>query len=44
MNTCVQKADMFSRRQTCRGNSHNPVAWMASGRVSDRLKPIDEAS
>jgi hypothetical protein len=43
VNMCVQEADMFSRSQTCRGKSHNPVAWMAGGRASDRLEPIDKA-
>lgn len=38
-----EKADMFNRRQTCRGNSHDPVAWMAWGRETDSAKPIDEA-
>ena len=37
------KADMFNRRQTCRGKSHDPVAWMARRRETDSSKPIDKA-
>lgn len=37
------KADMFNRRQPCRGKSQDPVAWMARGRETDLLEPIDEA-
>jgi len=32
----------FSRRQTCRGKSQNPVAWIAGWRVTKTLKPIDK--
>jgi len=38
-----RKADVFSRRQTCQGKSHRPVAWMASRRESGVSKPIDNA-
>ena len=33
---------MFSRRQTCRGKSQDPVAWMAGGSESDCSEPIDD--
>jgi hypothetical protein len=34
---------MFNRRQSCRGKSHDPVAWMARRGETDSSKPIDEA-
>ena len=41
---CVQKVDMFSRKQTYRGNSQDPVAWIAEWRETETLKPIDKPS
>ena len=38
------KAGVFSRRQTCRGKSQNPVARIAERSESDDLKPIDKPS
>ena len=35
---------MFSRRQTCRGKSQSPVAWIAEVMETETLKPIDKAS
>jgi hypothetical protein len=35
---------MFSRRQTCRGKSQNPVVWIAEVRETETLKPIDKVS
>ena len=37
------KAGVFSRRQTCRGNSQDPVAGIAEWRETKTLKPIDKA-
>ena len=37
------KADVFSGRQSRRGKSQSPVAWMAGRRETDDLKPIDKA-
>ncbi len=34
---------MFSRRQSCRGKSQSPVAWMAGRRETDYPMPIDKA-
>ena len=39
-----EKADVFSRSETCRGNSQNPVAWIAEWRETETLKPIDKPS
>ena len=36
------KAGTFSRGQTCRGKSQNPVAWIAERRETEFLKPIDD--
>jgi hypothetical protein len=41
---CPAKAGMFSRRQTCRGNSQNPVVWIADVMETETLKPIDKVS
>ena len=38
------KAGLFSRRQSCRGKSQSPVAWIADRSESDDLKPIDKPS
>jgi hypothetical protein len=35
---------MFNRRETYRGNSQKPVAWVAGWRVTKTLKPIDNVS
>jgi len=35
---------MFSRRQSCRGRSQSPVAWIAEVRETETLKPIDKTS
>ena len=32
---------MFSRGQTCRGKSQNPVVWIAEARETETPKPID---
>ena len=37
------KADMFSGRQSRRGNSRNPVAWVAFAEETKRMKPTDNA-
>ena len=34
---------MFSGRQTHRGKSRNPVAWVASVEETKRMKPTDKA-
>ena len=34
---------MFSGRQTHRGNSRNPVAWVAFAEETKRMKPTDKA-
>src|SRR4030088_1423399 len=34
---CPVKAGMFSRRQTCRGKSQNPVAWLGEGKETETL-------
>ena len=41
---CPAKAGMFSRRQTCRGNSQEPRSWIAGWRATKTLKPIDKVS
>jgi hypothetical protein len=41
---CPAKAGMFSRRQTCRGKSQNPVVWIAEVMETETLKPIDKVS
>src|SRR5450631_13754 len=41
---CPAKAGMFSRRQTCRGRSQNPVVWIAEVMETETLKPIDKVS
>jgi hypothetical protein len=38
------KADMFSGRQSRRGNSRNPVAWVAFAEETTRMKPTDKAT
>jgi hypothetical protein len=38
------KAGMFSRGQTCRGRSQNPVAWIAEEMETEPSKPIDKIS
>ena len=45
MNTDVRpaKAGMFSGRQSHRGKSQNPVAWVASVEETNRMKPTDKA-
>ncbi len=35
---------MFSRGQTCRGKSQDPVVWIAEVRATETLKPIDTVS
>ena len=35
---------MFSRDQTCRGKSQNPVVWIAEVIETETLKPIDKVS
>jgi hypothetical protein len=35
---------MFSRRQTYRGKSQSPVAWIAEVMETETLKPIDKVS
>ena len=37
------KAGMFSGRQSHRGKSQNPVAWVASVEETNRMKPTDKA-
>jgi len=37
------KAGMFSGRQAHRGNSQNPVAWVAFVEETKRMKPTDKA-
>ncbi len=34
---------MFSGRQSHQGKSRNPVAWVASGEETKRMKPTDKA-
>jgi len=34
---------MFSGRQSHRGNSQSPVAWVASVEETKRMKPTDKA-
>lgn len=41
---CPAKAGMFSRGQTCRGKSQNPVVWIAEVMETETLKPIDKVS
>jgi len=36
------KAGMFSGRQSHRGKSQSPVAWVASAEETKRMKPIDK--
>jgi hypothetical protein len=38
-----EKAGVFSRRQSCMGNSQNPLARMAGKRETKCLKPINKA-
>jgi hypothetical protein len=37
------KAGMFSGRQSHRGNSQDPVAWVAFAEETKRMKPTDKA-
>ena len=37
-------AGMFSRSETCRGKSQNPVVWIAEVMETETLKPIDKIS
>ena len=37
------KAGMFSGSQSHRGNSQNPVAWVAFAEETKRVKPTDKA-
>src|SRR5215472_9236858 len=37
------KAGMFSGRQSHRGKSRNPVAWVAFAEETKRMKPTDKA-
>ena len=37
------KAGMFSGRQSHRGKSWNPVAWVASAEETKWMKPTDKA-
>lgn len=37
------KAGMFSGRQSHRGNSQTPVAWVAFAEETKRMKPTDKA-
>ena len=37
-------AGMFSRSETCRGKSQNPVVWIAEVMETETLKPIDKVS
>src|SRR5262249_38828348 len=39
---CPVKASMFSRGQSCRGRSQNPVVWIAEGMETEPAKPIDK--
>src|ERR1700739_3653023 len=39
---CPGKASMFSRRQSCRGNSQSPVVWIAEEMETEPSKPIDK--
>src|SRR5215831_13093676 len=39
---CPVKASMFSRGQSCRGRSQNPVVWIAEGMETEPSKPIDK--
>jgi hypothetical protein len=41
---CPGKASMFSRGQSCRGNSQSPVVWIAEGIETELSKPIDKIS
>src|SRR6516164_7827439 len=41
---CPGKASMFSRRQSCRGNSQSPVVRIAEEMETEPSKPIDEIS
>jgi hypothetical protein len=44
-NECVQrKAGMFSGKQSHRGKSQNPVAWVAFVEEMKRMKPTDKAA
>ncbi len=38
------KADMFSGRQSHRGKSQGPVAWVAFVEETKRMKPTDKAT
>jgi hypothetical protein len=35
------KADVSSRRQSCRGKNRKPRSWRAGRRETDALKPLD---
>ena len=41
---CPGKASMFSRRQSCRGNSQSPVVRIAEEMETEPSKPIDKIS
>src|SRR6516165_5715160 len=41
---CPAKAGMFSGRQSHRGKSRTPVAWVAFVEETKRMKPTDKAA
>src|SRR6516165_5299856 len=41
---CPGKASMFSRRQSCRGDSQSPVVRIAEEMETEPSKPIDKIS